>query len=169
MTNDSDEDLSRRAFLTMAWRRDGAPAPSESSRPEPAANLILLGSIQALHDLAVGEAVTSPRRADIYAVRTATGILALHSRCPNDGALVAWRADDPSEDELAPIGRFYCSRDASIFNRLGELVAGPADGPLPALVVTEIDGNIWADEAKPDAPVDEERLRREFPLPPMSS
>ena len=169
MTNDSDEALSRRAFLTMAWRRDGAPAPSESSRPEPAANLILLGSIQALHDLAVGEAVTSPRRADIHAVRTPTGILALHSRCPNDGALVAWRADDPSEDKLAPIGRFYCSRDASIFNRLGELVAGPADGPLPALVVTEIDGNIWADEAKPDAPVDEERLRREFPLPPMSS
>ena len=82
---------------------------------------------------------------------------------------MAWRADDPSEDELAPIGRFYCSRDASIFNRLGELVAGPADGPLPALIVTEIDGSLWADEAKPDAPVDEERLRREFPLPPMSS
>ena len=169
MTNDSDEALSRRAFLTMAWRRDGAPAPSESSRPEPAANLILLGSIETLRDLAVGEAVTSPRRADIYAVRTAEGILALHTRCPNDRALVAWRADDPSEDELAPIGRFYCSRDASIFNRLGELVAGPADGPLPALVVTEIDGSLWADEAKPDAPVDEKRLRREFPLPPMSS
>ena len=169
MTNDSDDKLSRRAFLTMAWRRDEAPAPSESSRPEPAANLVLLGSIQALLDLVVGDAVSSPRRADIYAVRTAEGILALHTRCPNDGALVAWRADDPSEDELAQIGRFYCSRDASIFNRLGELVAGPADGPLPALVVTEIDGSLWADEAKPDAPVDEKRLRREFPLPPMIS
>ena len=169
MTNDSDEDLSRRAFLTMAWRRERVAESSESSRPEPAANLVLLGSIQALLDLVVGEAVSSPRRADIYAVRTAEGILALHTRCPNDRALVAWRADDRSEDELAPIGRFYCSRDASIFNRLGELVAGPADGPLPALVVTEIDGSLWADEAKPDAPVDEERLRREFPLPPMSS
>ena len=169
MTNDSDGALSRRAFLTMAWRREVAPDSPRPSRLQPATNLVLLGSIGTLRDLAVGEAVTSPRRADIYAVRTASGILALHSRCPNDGALVAWRADDPSEDELAPIGRFYCSRDASIFNRLGELVAGPADGPLPALVVTEIDGNIWADEAKPDAPVDEERLRREFPLPPMSS
>ena len=169
MTNDSDDKLSRRAFLTMAWRREVASDSPRPSRPQPATNLVLLGSIGTLRDLAVGEAVTSPRRADIYAVRTAEGILALHTRCPNDRALVAWRADDPSEDALATIGRFYCSRDASIFNRLGELVAGPADGPLPALVVTEIDGSLWADEAKPDAPVDEKRLRREFPLPPMSS
>ncbi len=165
MTGNDENELSRRAFLTMSWRRDNPAAPAEPSRAATADNLVLLGSIQSLRDLAVGEVVTSPRRADIHAVRTASGILALRSRCPNDDALIAWRDDERSEDTLAPIGRFYCSRDASIFNRLGELIAGPANGPLPVLVVTEVAGSLWADEAKPEAPENEERLRREFTLP----
>ncbi len=162
MTGNDENELSRRAFLTMSWRRDDPAVSTEPSRPATASSLVLLGNIQSLRDLAVGEVVVSPRRADIHAVRTTTGIFALRSRCPNDGALVAWREDEPSEDTLAPIGRFYCSRDASIFNRLGELVAGSADGPLPALVIAERDGSLWADEAKPEALENEERLRREF-------
>ncbi len=165
MTGNDENELSRRAFLTMSWRRDDPAASTEPSRPSAAENLVLLGTIASLRDLAVGEVVASPRRADIYAVRTETGILALRSRCPNDDALIAWRGDDQSEDALSSIGRFYCSRDASIFNRLGELIAGPAGGPLPVLVVTEIAGSLWADEAKPETPENDERLRREFTLP----
>lgn len=165
MTGNNENDLSRRAFLTMSWRRDDPSAATEPSRPAATDNLVLLGAISSLRDLAVGEVVTSPRRADIHAVRTTTGILALRSRCPNDGALIEWRSDDRSEDTLAPIGRFYCSRDASIFNRLGELIAGPAGSPLPVLVIAEIAGSLWADEAKPETPENEERLRREFTLP----
>lgn len=164
MTNDNENDLSRRAFLTMSWRRNEPAASLEPSLAATADNLVLLGSIESLRDLAVGEVIASPRRADIHAVRTETGVLALRSRCPNDGALVEWRRDEQSEDTLASIGRFYCSRNASIFNRLGELIAGPADGPLPALVITEREGNLWADEAKPESPENEERLRREFAL-----
>lgn len=165
MTSDNENELSRRAFLTMSWRRDNPATTAEPSRLSSANNLVLLGSIESLRDLAVGEVVTSPRRADIHAVRTVTGVLALRSRCPNDGALIEWQGDDQSEDTLAPTGRFYCSRDASIFNRLGELIAGPADGPLPAFVIAERDGSLWADEAKPETPENEERLRREFALP----
>ncbi len=164
MTGNNENELSRRAFLTMSWGREDPDTPTEPSRPATTGNLVLLGSIEGLHDLEVGSVVVSPRRADIHAIRTATGILALSTRCPNDGALVAWRGDERSEDTLAPIGRFYCSRDASIFNRLGELVTGAADGPLPALVIAERTGSLWADEAKPEAPENEERLRREFPL-----
>lgn len=165
MTGNDENELSRRAFLTMSWRRDDPNTRTEPSRAATADNLVLLGTTASLGDLPVGEVVTSPRRADIHAVRTTTGILALRSRCPNDGALIEWRSDDQSEDALAEIGRFYCSRDASIFNRLGELIAGPAGSPLPVLVVTEIAGSLWADEAKPETPENEERLRREFTLP----
>ncbi len=166
MTGNDENELSRRAFLTMAWRRDSEAALAEQSpSAQQAANLVLLGAIPALRDLAVGEVLASPRRADIHAVRTPTGILALRARCPNDGALVPWRGDDRSEDEIAPIGRFYCSRDASIFNRLGELVAGPADAPLPALIIIERNGSLYADEAKPEPSQTEPRLHREFPLP----
>ncbi len=165
MTGDNENELSRRAFLTMSWRRDDPNTPTEPSRAETSDNLVLLGTIASLRDLPVGEVVTSPRRADIHAVRTTTGILALRSRSSSNGALVEWRGDDQSEDALAPVGRFYSSRDASIFNRLGELIAGPAGGPLPALIIAEIAGSLWADEAKPEAPEDEERLRREFRLP----
>ena len=164
MTGNDESDLSRRAFLTMSWRRDGPVAPSDPSRAATTDNLVLLGTIASLRDLAVGEVVASPHRADIYAVRTATGVLAVRSRCPNDDALIAWREDEQSEDSLATLGRFYCSRDASIFNRLGELIAGPAGGPLPTLVIAERDGSLWADEAKPESPENEERLRREFAL-----
>ena len=164
MTGNDESDLSRRAFLTMSWRRDDPVAPSEPSRAATTDNLVLLGTIASLRDLATGEVVVSARRADIYAVRTATGVLAVRSRCPNDDALIAWREDEQSEDALATLGRFYCSRDASIFNRLGELIAGPAGGSLPALVITERDGSLWADEAKPESPENEERLRREFAL-----
>ena len=165
MISDNENELSRRAFLTMSWRRDDPAATTEPSPPATSDNLVLLGSLASLRDLTVGEVITSPRRADIHAVRTPTGILALRSRCPNDGALVGWQGDDRSEDAFTPIGRFYCSRDASIFNRLGELVAGPASGPLPALVIIEIAGSLWADEAKPESPENEERLQREFTLP----
>ena len=165
MTGNDENELSRRAFLTMAWRRDSDAAPAEPSPSAQNKNLVLLGALPALRDLAVGEVLASPRRADIHAVRTPTGILAVRARCPNDGALVPWRGDDRSEDEIAPIGRFYCSRDASLFNRLGEPVAGPAEAPLPALIITERNGSLYADEAKPEPPQNQPRLHREHPLP----
>ena len=169
MSEEREPGLSRRSFLTMAWRRETEGELAEMPRLAPASNLVLLGAIHALRDMAAGEVIASPRRADVHAVRTATGILAILSRCHNDGALIEWRADDPSEDELAPTGRFYCSRDASIFNRLGELVAGPAGAPLPALVITEINDSLWADEAKPDTSDNTERLQREYHFPAVES
>lgn len=165
MTTDNENELSRRAFLSMSWRRDDPTTTTEPSRAATSDNLVLLGTIASLRDLAVGEVIASPRRADIHAVRTTTGILALRSRCANDGAIVEWRRGDQSEDALASTGRFYCSRDASIFNRFGELIAGPASEPLPALVIAEITGSLWADEAKPESLESEGRLRREFRLP----
>ena len=162
--NTPEQGLNRRAFLTMSWWQKEAAAPAGTEPEAPASNLILLGSIEDLQALDTGAVLVSPARADIHIVRTPAGALALRARCPNDGAPVSWRDKEPSEDTLAPTGRFYCSRDASIFSRLGDLAAGPADNPLPALPIVEHDGSLWADEAKPDESEPQERLERVFPL-----
>ena len=156
--------MSRRAFLSMSWRRDIVPRRRDPVEPAPAQTLARLGEIESIRRMKPAAVMPSPARPDIYVVRTEDGIIAIHSRCPNDGAPVTWRPDDRSEDNFAERGRFYCARDASIFDRLGALIAGPAAGGLPTVVVREIDGALWADLASPDLPGGDSQLARQFRL-----
>ena len=157
--------MSRRAFLSMSWRRDIVPPRRDPVESEPAQTLARLGEIEAFRRMKPAVVLPSPVRPNIYVIRTKDGVIAIHSRCPNDGAPVTWRPDDRSEDNLAERGRFYCARDASIFDRLGALIAGPAAEPLPTVVVREIDGALWADFASPDPPVGDSQLARQFRFP----
>ncbi len=164
MAEQDGQEFNRRAFLTLSWRGSTESAPPDGSPAPPTGTLVYLGRTDNLRALAPGEIIPSPSASDIHVVRTETGLLALRSRCPNDGALIAWRAEDRSEDHLAATGRFYCARDASIFNRLGELIAGPAGAGLPVLVIVEDDAGLWVDLASPEAPDDEPRQSRELPV-----
>ncbi|MBI2857233.1 MAG: hypothetical protein HYX95_02835, partial [Chloroflexi bacterium] len=62
---------------------------------------------------------------------------------------VSWRPQEPSEDTLGPRGRFYCTADASIYDRRGLAVAGPSPRPLDAGVVEARVGRLWADAGRP--------------------
>ncbi len=157
--------MSRRAFLSMSWRRESFPDYVDPVAAAPAPTLAILGETETIRPMAPGAVITSTDRPDIYGIRTGDGVIAVRARCPNDDAPVAWRPDDPSEDDLAERGRFYCARDASIFDRLGALIAGPATESLPTLVIREIGSSLLADLASPDPPSGESQLVREFPLP----
>lgn len=157
--------MSRRAFLSMSWRSESFPNHVDSVAAAPAQTLAVLGETETIRLMVPAAVVASTNRPDIYGIRTGDGVIAVRARCPNDDAPVAWRPDDPSEDDLAERGRFYCARDASIFDRLGSLIAGPATESLPTLVIREIEGSLLADLASPAPPSGESQLIREFPLP----
>ena len=157
--------MSRRAFLSMSWRRESFPNNVDPAETAPPPTLTILGEIETIRLMAPASVIASADRSDIYGIRTNGGLIAVRTRCPNDDAPVAWRPDDPSEDDLDERGRFYCPRDASIFDRLGSLIAGPATESLPTLVIREIEGTLMADLASPDPPGGASQLVREFPLP----
>ena len=157
--------MSRRAFLSMSWRRESAQNRVDPAAAAPAPTLAILGPTETIRLMAPAAVILSTDRPDIYGIRTGGGVIAVRARCPNDDAPVAWRPDDPSEDDLAERGRFYCERDASLFDRHGALIAGPATESLPTLVIREIGGALVADIASPDASGGESQLIREFPLP----
>jgi len=77
-----------------------------------------------------------------------TGFLALYRRCTHLGCSVPWVPDEPSEDSLAPLGRFHCPCHGSIYNRYGEVVSGPAPRPLDTFSVTITGDDVVVDTGK---------------------
>jgi cytochrome b6-f complex iron-sulfur subunit len=74
-----------------------------------------------------------------YLSRLEAGFLALYRQCTHLGCVVPWRPDEPSEDDLAAMGRFNCPCHSSIFDRYGLVHAGPAPRPLDIFPIS-IDG-----------------------------
>lgn len=77
-----------------------------------------------------------------------TGFLALYRRCTHLGCAVPWIPEEPSEDALAPAGRFHCPCHGSIYNRYGEVVSGPAPRPLDIFSVIIQGGEVVVDTSK---------------------
>lgn len=141
-----DLGISRRSFVGLRWAR---PRTDQDERDEAeSATLpfiqsdldlppeIQLGTIDRLWSRAIGTVQkASSGRLSIYSVRVPEGLLAIWGRCPQDDCFVAWHPRDPSEDAMAATGRFCCSCDASVFDRLGRIVAGPAPRPLDVLPI----------------------------------
>ncbi|RMF04770.1 MAG: Rieske (2Fe-2S) protein [Chloroflexi bacterium] len=75
-----------------------------------------------------------------YITRTEDGLLALWQRCPHLGCAVPWVAEE---------GRFHCPCHGSIFNEVGEVLAGPSPRPLDTFPVTVRSGEVWVDTARP--------------------
>ena len=77
-----------------------------------------------------------------------SGFLALYRRCTHLGCVVPWRADEPSEDDIAKTGRFNCPCHASIFDRRGLVRGGPAPRPLDLFPVAIEKGEVLVDTGK---------------------
>ena len=85
------------------------------------------------------------RDGKFYLVRVPEGLLALYQKCPHLGCVVPWRPDDPSEDPLAPRGRFNCPCHASIYDRYGVRIDGPAPRSLDLMKIELIAGQLVVD------------------------
>ncbi len=143
---DDDPGISRRSFVGLRWARSPTDE-DQTGQTEPAAppptlrnvglpQEIRLGMIDQLRSRAIGTVQkASSGRSSVYSVRVPEGLLAVWGRCPKDDCFVTWRPRDPSEDAIASTGRFYCSCDASVFDRRGEIVTGPAPRPLDVLPI----------------------------------
>lgn len=67
-------------------------------------------------------------------------ILALWQRCTHLGCSVPWREDE---------GQFHCPCHSSLFNKVGEVLGGPAPRPLDIFPLEIVEGQINVDTGKP--------------------
>lgn len=80
-----------------------------------------------------------------YISRVPEGVLALWWKCPHLGCTVPWKPDDPSMDALGAKGRFNCPCHGSIYDRYGDIVAGPAPRPMDLFGVSIREGRVYID------------------------
>ncbi len=80
-----------------------------------------------------------------YLSHVESGFLALYRKCPHVGCVVPWLADDPSEDNLAPKGRFNCPCHGGIYDRYGVVHAGPPPRPLDLFPISIEEGELVVD------------------------
>lgn len=73
------------------------------------------------------------------------GFLALWWKCPHLGCTVQWHPEEPTEDKLAPMGRFHCPCHGSIYNRYGQIISGPAPRPMDIFKLSVVNGKLVAD------------------------
>jgi cytochrome b6-f complex iron-sulfur subunit len=103
--------------------------------------VILGGSVS---DFEVGE-VQLIQEGKCYLSLVPEGFVALWWKCPHLGCTVPWKPQDPSMDSLAPTGRFNCPCHGSIYDRYGNIVAGPAPRPMDLFGVSIRDGKVYID------------------------
>lgn len=89
-------------------------------------------------DIPVGD-VRIIQEGKFYLSRVPEGFLALWWKCPHLGCTVPWKPDEQTEDQIAGRGRFSCPCHGSIYNRYGQIVAGPAPRPMDLFPI-RIDG-----------------------------
>lgn len=75
-----------------------------------------------------------------YISRTSEGIIALWQKCPHLGCAVPW-----NEEEKV----FHCPCHGSVFNRVGEVVGGPAPRAMDYFPIEIDDDGIWVDTSQP--------------------
>lgn len=67
-------------------------------------------------------------------------MLALWHRCTHLGCTVPWREDE---------GQFHCPCHSSLYNRVGEVLGGPAPRPLDIFPIEIAEGQVIVDTGKP--------------------
>jgi cytochrome b6-f complex iron-sulfur subunit len=83
--------------------------------------------------------------AHAYLSHVPEGFLALWWKCPHLGCTVQWHPEEPTEDTLAPMGRFHCPCHGSIYNRYGQIISGPAPRPMDLFQLSLVSGQLVAD------------------------
>jgi cytochrome b6-f complex iron-sulfur subunit len=89
--------------------------------------------------------ITTFVEAKLFLSHVPEGFLAMYWKCPHLGCTVQWHPEEPTEDKLAPMGRFHCPCHGSIYNRYGQIVYGPAPRPLDLFKMSSVNGNLVAD------------------------
>ncbi|HLA28452.1 MAG TPA: ubiquinol-cytochrome c reductase iron-sulfur subunit [Syntrophales bacterium] len=92
--------------------------------------------------------VTSFPEARFYLSRVESGFLALSRKCTHLGCVVPWQKDEPSLDKIASEGRFNCPCHGGMFDRYGQVIAGPPPRPMDLYPVKIEDGMILVDTGK---------------------
>jgi cytochrome b6-f complex iron-sulfur subunit len=92
--------------------------------------------------LAVGD-VKLVNEGKCFISRVPEGVLALWWKCPHLGCTVPWKPNEESADSLAPTGRFSCPCHGSIYDRYGNIIAGPAPRPMDLFPVEIREGRIY--------------------------
>jgi cytochrome b6-f complex iron-sulfur subunit len=89
--------------------------------------------------------ITTFVEAKLFLSHVPEGFLAMYWKCPHLGCTVQWHPEEPSEDNLAKMGRFHCPCHGSIYNRYGQIISGPAPRPLDLFKLTVANGKLVAD------------------------
>ncbi len=144
----TENTLSRRDFLTVAWGAAGALALVETGGVVLSffSPRVVEGEFGGVIDagaadtFAVGS-VTPFTQGRFYLVRMPDGgFLALYRKCTHLGCVVPW---NPAE------GRFVCPCHASAFEVDGQVINPPAPRPLDRFAVTIVDGIVRVDTGTP--------------------
>ena len=141
-----DGGVTRRQFLGRAWWLAAGILAIEavgglvfSLWPRTKAGAfgtkVNIASVEEVQAMPVGT-VTYFLEQRFYLSRVESGLLALYRKCTHVGCVIPWLPDDPSEDDLAPKGRFNCPCHGSLFDRYGVVHAGPAPRPMDIFPVT---------------------------------
>ncbi len=84
--------------------------------------------------------VTYIKAGQFYISRLEGGFLALYRKCPHLGCVVPWLENE---------GQFNCPCHAALFNKKGEVLAGPSPRPLDLFPLEIVDGEIMVDTSTP--------------------
>lgn len=147
-TNETENGLSRRRFLTLAWGAAGAVVLGESGllaykffAPKSAQ-----GEFGGVFNLGAADAyppksVTPFTDGRFYLVRLEDGgFLALYRKCTHLGCAVQWDQAN---------GVFMCPCHASAFEQEGTVLNPPAPRPLDRFTVTIENGEVLVDTGSP--------------------
>ena len=75
-----------------------------------------------------------------YISHTEDGLLAIYQKCTHLGCAVPW---------VEAEGQFHCPCHGSLYNKVGEVIGGPAPRPLDIFPVTLQNGEVYVDTGKP--------------------
>jgi len=148
-------DLTRRDYLRLSlWgglfilTAESLAATVASLWPQVKAggfgSVVTIGKVD---DFPVGSVTPFPE-ARFYLSRVESGFLALSRKCTHLGCVVPWQKDEPSLDKIASQGRFNCPCHGGMFDRYGQVVAGPPPRPLDLYPVRIEGGKVLVNTGK---------------------
>ncbi|NOZ26663.1 MAG: Rieske 2Fe-2S domain-containing protein [Chloroflexi bacterium] len=141
-----EEKLPRRRFLLWAWGASLLALAGQSLgsllqffkpvvEPGGFGEKVKAGRVD---EFPVGS-IVHVRKGRFYISRLDEGVLAMWHRCTHLGCTVPWRDDED---------RFHCPCHGGIYNKKGEVLAGPPPRPLDLFPVEIVDGEIVVDTSR---------------------
>jgi cytochrome b6-f complex iron-sulfur subunit len=138
--------LSRRSFLGIVWLgslsfifAQAVIATLKFIKPVAAGGfggLVFAGNLENFSMNSVNRILAGR----FYISRTDEGIIALWQKCPHLGCAVPWDAN---------AGVFHCPCHGSTFNKVGEVLGGPAPRAMDYFPVEIREEGIWVDTSNP--------------------